>query len=1164
MSLRIIYGRAGTGKSSYCIDQIKNRIDRNEDNKLILIVPEQFTFETENRMLREIGEKCVLNAEVLSFKRLANRVFSNFGGITKRTIKDAGKSMLIHKVLDEVISDMKVFARAAKQEGFIDVIATLVTEFKKYNVDEEVLAEMIKELEDVELTNKLVDLEKIFRAFNERLHKNYIDGEDELSILADKLKISDMYKGAEIWIDEFTTFTPQQMDIIVELLKKAKRVNITLSMDEGNTRVRETDVFSVTKNTERRLLRAIEENSIAFDGYENINEEVPERFKNSERLAHIERQIYSYPFKSYYKDVNDVRLYKANNSYDELEFIAKDILRLVREEGYRYRDIGVVCRNIDCYEKIASVIFNDFEIPHYIDKKLDVASNPLIVLINSAIDIISRNWSYESVFKYLKSGLIGIDIEEIDRLENYVLAYGIKGAKWKVDEWTYYSSNSFKNEEITEEQKVYLNRINDIKSWVEEPLIALEEKCSGKKTLREFVVALYEFLDNDLGVFERIKKKINYFEENEMQNKVKEYSQIVDILVEVLEQAVEVLGDEIVDKKDFIRILNVGFSKYEMGVVPVALDQVNIGDITRIKSRRPKALYVVGVNDGVLPSANKEEGILSDRDRNILLEKGMSLASDTRTKVFEEQFLVYTALTMVSDYLVITYPLADFEGKAMRASIIIHRLKKIFPRLKEESTGYNLDKQKDKYYDITAKSPTFNELIGAIRREYDDKNIGECWDEVYKYFDNLKGWDLKLKNVVKGLKYSNLEESISKQMAKKLYSNSSGNLVFSVSKLERYAQCPFAYFIEYGLKAKDRKVYDFSAPDLGTFMHEILDDFTNVIRDRGIRWNDLSNKECRGIINDLVNNQINTNDGSILSSSYRYKYLTERYKKILTRSVTTIAEQMRKSNFEIFKNEFAFGTFDDSDPIEVELPTGEKVYLIGRVDRIDNLELDGKQYLRVIDYKSGKKKFDLNKLYNGLQIQLLVYLDVLLRNSEEILKTQALPGAMFYFKIDNPMISSKKQLSEEEIEKEILSKLKFDGLLLKDPKIIMSMDKDMTNGDGSLIIPAKFKKDGNLASSDALITEKQFDILREYVNKKVVELCSEMISGNIKLEPYEDDKEYLYENSPYAHIFQFDTAIPGNKYKVLEKDKPKEVWEKMKDAVGFEEEESTVIDEKKE
>lgn len=1152
MALRIIYGRAGVGKSSTCIKEIKENIEKNLDRKNILIVPEQFTFETENRMLREIGESCVLTSEVLSFKRLAHRVFNYDGGLTKKTIKDAAKSMLIHKVLDDVLTDLKVFAVAAKKEGFIDVIATLVTEFKKYNVDEDVLAQMLSEVPDNELSDKLSDLEKIFRNFNERLHKAYIDGEDELLLLIQKLKESDYCAGADIWIDEFTTFTPQQMDIILELLKRARNVNITLSMSDGSEGcdLSESDVYSVTKKTEKRLIKLITDNGIPFAGYNHIAQGEGHRFSENPQLAHLEEHIYCYPPKIYEDRVDRIRLYRANNSYDEIEFIAKDILRLVREKNFRYKDISVICRNIEAYEKITSVILEDYEIPYYIDKKIDVASNPLVILITSAFDIISRNWSYDSVFKYLKSGLTGISREDVDMLENYVLAYGIKGEKWKKPEWDYYTNANFKPENESE-KAIYLNTINDIKSYVEEPLRALEEKCSKKGTLKEYCIALYEFL-NDMGVLKRVKQKVEEFEEKGMQSKVKEYSQILDILMEVLDQAVDVLGDEKVDKKEFIKILNVGFSKYEMGVVPVALDQVNIGDITRIKSRGAKAIYIVGANDGVFPSANSEEGILSDRDRNILKELGMELAADTKTQAFEEQFMVYTALTIAKEYLVISYPLADFEGKAMRPSIVTHRIKKIFKNLKEESSGYNLSRSRDKIYDISSKSPTFNELIAAIRRDFDRQNSGENWDEVYKYFSEDPEWSVKLENVVKGLRYSNIESTISKEMAKKLYSSENGKLMFSVSKLERYAQCPFAYFIEYGLKAKDRKIYDFSAPDLGSFMHEVLDDFTNNIKHKGMRWSDLSKAECRGMVNDIVNEKVSASEISILNSSNRFKYLTERYKKILTRSVMTIAEQMRRSNFEIFSNEFGFGY--GADPIEVELPSGEKIYLIGRVDRIDTLDINDRSYIRIIDYKTGKTEFDISKLYEGLQIQLLVYLDVLIKNSEKIIEKQALPGAMFYFKLDNPMIKSDKQLDEDEIEKQILKQLKFDGLMLKDAEVAVAMDLELKEGGTSVIIPAGIKKDGEFGSSKSLITEKQFDILRDYVNNKVINICSSMISGNIALEPYESDREYLYENSPYAHIFQFDTSIPGNKYKKLPKMKVEEALENMVDNLKKEEE----------
>lgn len=1154
MGLKIIYGRAGTGKSTFCINQIKKKINNSPTNKLILLVPEQFTFQTENKVLNAIGERYVLNAEVLSFKRLAHNVFNECGGATRTIMGDAGKSMLIFKVLEDLGDNMTVFKNASRQKGFIDIASKTITEFKKYNVNNEVLDLTINEIEDENLKMKMEELKDVFNEFNSRLHEGYVDEEDQLLLLNEKLDGCSLYDGAEIWIDEFSSFTPNQLSVIGKLLKKAKSVNITLSIDEVNSPKVESDLFVATKNTEKRLMNLIQEEGIAFNGYINLNEDIPYRFKENRELAHIERQLYAYPFKQYRGKNNSLRLYRANNNYDEIEFVAKDILRLVREKQYRFKDISVICRDVDNYEKVVSAIFAEYEIPYYIDKKIDIASNPLIVFINSAVDIISKNWTYESMFKYLKTGLIkefrGVEgAELIDELENYVLAYGIKGKKW-MEEWVNYSSSILKEEEISEENKQRLERLNDIRESIVTPLDEFNKQCKGKKTLKEFATILYEFLDSKLDIMDTIDKYVEYFKENDMAIEAKEYSEVRDIFIDVLEQAVDVLGNEVMDLNEFMKVLNIGLSQYEMGLIPVALDQVNIGDITRIKSRGTKALYIIGVNDGVLPSASKEEGILSDNDREILLEKGISLASDTRTKIFEEQFLVYTAFTIAEEYLVVTYPLADFEGKSQRPSIIVHRLKKILPNVKEESEGFKL--VNDKYEKISAKIPTLNELMIAIRKNYDGADIEDYWKYVYDWYLREPKWKERIEYVKKGLEYTNLENNISKEKAKKLYEDNKNKISLSVSRLERYAQCPFAYYIQYGLKAKDRKIYEFTAPDLGSFMHEILDEFTNEIKEKDLKWSDLSKENCRNIINSLVDNQVKNNKSSILNSSKRYSYFTDRFKRILTKSVMVISEQMKRSDFEIYKNELAFGFSKDVNSIKLDLPSGESFYLNGRIDRVDKLNLDGETYLRIIDYKTGSKKFDLNKFYNGLQMQLLVYLDALINNSENIVENQAMPGAILYFRIDDPILKSKGDLTEEEIKSEVLKELKLEGLLLDDVKVVKAMDNTLEPGTHSLIIPANMKKAGDLGKNKALITMEQFELLRKYVNEKIVEICQNMIEGKIDIEPCKENKNIVCDYCNYSHICQFDSSLEDNRYKVIPKKKDEEIWKSINEKVGGE------------
>ena len=1143
MGIRFIFGRAGSGKSYYCLNQIKKKLTNDKNNKLIMLVPDQYTFQTEKKLLEYVGEKSLLRAEVLSFKRMATRVFDKFGGRAINVIEDSGKNMLIYKLLKDKGEELKYFNRISKQQGFVGIVSKSITEFKKYNISEEILKEKELEIENKDLKEKVSDLASIYETFNESLHKGYIDSEDILSILAKKLKECDLYNDAEIWVDEFTTFTPQQLEVLKVLAKQCKNVNITLCSDgEIQFTEGETDIFDVIKNTENRILKMMQENNISYKEPVNLNKKNIYRFRESKELGHIEKYFFNYPFKIYKGDCKDIRLYKANNSYSEIEWVAQDILKLVRDKGYRYKDIAVVCREIDSYDKITSVIFNEYNIPYFLDKKREILSNPLVVLIISALEILVTNWSYESVFKYVKSGLITLETNFIDKLENYILANGIKGYKWTRDLLT------SQNEELTQEEIEIFEYMEEIRR----PIINLYNKIKGDVTVRKYCTALYEFL-LEISAFETMDKWLDDFNNKGMQDKIKEYTQVPAMVMDMLDQAVEVLGNEVIDLKTFSKILISGFEEKEIGVIPMALDQVNIGDIARIKGRDVKALYIVGANDGVLPSANKDEGILSDEDRIELKSMGIELASDTRSRVFEEQFMVYTALTIPSNYLMITYPMADFEGKSLRPSIIIPRLKKILPGLNEESEIFNSNLFDDKYHNITAPVPTFNELIEALRREYEKEEIEPYWVETFKWFEENEEFKDRTKIIFNGLNYTNLVEKIPREKIKRLYSNDNGRLMFSVSRIEKYAQCPFGYYVQYGLKAKDRKVYEFTAPDLGSFMHDILDQFTNKIRKENILWGDLTKDKCAEIVNELVNSKLRNETNSILNSNKKYQYFSERFKKTITKSVTVISEQMRKGEFDIFKSEFDFGDFKDSDPIKLELPSKEIVYLKGRVDRIDKVDLNGETYIRIVDYKSGSKSFDLNELYYGLQIQLLVYLDAILKNSKQILKTQCMPGGILYFKIDNPIIKSKKALTEEEIQVEVLKKLKMDGLLLKNVELVKSMDRDMETY--SLIIPAAFKKDGDFTSTSSVVTESQFELLRKYVNDKMIEICEEMLSGEVKIEPCKSSKVTYCDYCDYSSICQFDTSIKDNKYKIISKKKKDDLWDAMSNKVKMEEDE---------
>lgn len=1148
MSIRFIYGRAGIGKSTWCINSIAENIKKDDENKLILIVPEQYTFNTENRILKSIGEPALLRTQVLSFKKMAHEVFEECGGRVKEIIKESGRNMLIHKVLNEKIESLEYFRKISREQGFYEIVSDVISEFKKYNVEVDSLRNIEESIQESDLYNKIRELSIIYEAFNEEMNEGYIDGDDELTLLGKKLLENDIYTNSEVWIDEFSTFTPQQLEIIRLLARRCKRVNITLCMDNrdnsnGNQDI--TDVFNTIKNTENKILKIMKENNISYDKPINLNminvNEGYNRFKNSPELEHIEKYFFTYPFNSFNGKCENVKLYKANNIYDEIERVAKSITALIRSGKYRYKDISVVCRNIDDYEKITSVIFKDYEIPYFLDKKLELLNNPLIILITSAFEILFKDWSYESVFKYLKTGLTGIENNYIDVLENFVLEYGVKGYKWTVKEII--SESWFNNNEELSEEKIFISEIMD---EVRRPLLVFHNKIKGKHKVSHICKAIYEFLI-DIHAFERINEWIEKFDEIGLEDKVKEYSQVEESVIDILDQAVDVMGDKDLDSYDFFKILNSGFNNEEIGVIPVALDQVNIGDVARIKGRDVKALYIVGVNDGILPASKKEEGILSDNDRNILSDIGIELASNTRNKVFEEQFLLYTVLTISSDCLMISYPMADFEGKSLRPSIVISRIKKILPQLVEESDLYDLSSYKDKLNKVISPIPTFNELILAMRKNCDEENVEEYWREVYKWYKDSPEYENKVKNIFKGLDYSNLKNHVNKNNLRELYANEDGKLMFSVSRLEKYAECPFSYFVQYGLKAKNRKIYEFTPPDLGSFVHDILDLFTNRVKKEGILWSELNNERCKEIVSNLIDIRLSEQTNSILNSSKRFKYLSQRFKRVISKSVTVMAEQIGKGEFEVFKTEFDFGNYKTGEAVMLNLQDDEKVYLQGRIDRIDTLDLDGQTYIRIIDYKTGAKKFDLNELYYGLQMQLLVYLDAIIKNSKYILEKQVVPGAVLYFKVDDPIIKSKKEMTTEEVETEVLEELKLKGLVLKDAKVVKAMDRDIEGY--SLVIPAAFKKDGDFKSISDVVTEEEFTLLREYVNRKMISLCEDMLCGDIKIEPTKQANRSYCEYCDFSSICQFDTSIKDNKYKIVGKKSRTEIWDNIRSDV---------------
>ncbi|ADU75682.1 DNA helicase/exodeoxyribonuclease V subunit B [Acetivibrio thermocellus AD2] len=1140
MSLRFIYGRAGSGKTRFCLEEIKSRITSKATHPLVLLVPEQFTFQAERDLISVLGTGGILKTEVLSFSRIAYRTFNEAGGITYPHIHSAGKCMILYRILDKMKGSFRVFSKTADRQGFVNTLSTLITEFKKYNVTPEDLEKVSKELEeDNPMKEKLMELTAIYDLFEKTIAERYRDPDDDLTLAAKKLGSIPLYDGAEIWIDGFTGFTPQEYQIIGQLMKKAQRVNISFCTDCLDGDLNDTDIFSSIKTAYRKLVKMAKENGIPVEPSVVLNSKPLFRFSQSPELSHLEQYLYAYPYKTYNEKTKDISLFSSVNMFAEVEACARDIVRLCRDRGMRYREIAVVTGNLDGYEKLIEAVFSEYGIPCFIDRKVDIVNHPLVRLIMSMLDIFIENWSYEAVFRYLKTGLTGIDRESIDRLENYVLACGIRGSCWtETEEWKMVPE-LIPNEKSLEEAKELLEDVNRIRAQVVAPLMEFRKKTKGRKKASDFCASLYDFLCT-LGIPEKIEDAIEKFRESGNLNLANEYSQVWNAVMEVFDHTVEVMGDETFGIEKFARILEIGFGECKIGLIPASLDQVLVGSLERSRSHEIKALYILGANDGVFPPAVMEEGILSDQDRAVLNNAGIELASDTRTQAFDGQYLIYRALTTAGNYLRISWSIADHEGRTLRPSLVVFRLRKLFLNITETSNILPSGSLEEEMELLSGNSPAFKSMVSALRQKADGKEIKPVWQEAYRWFAVQDEWRGKCEALRAAFQYKNLAQPVSREKIAALYGEPA---VSSVSRLEKYTACPFAFYVQYGLGAKERQIYSLRPPDVGTFMHAVIEKFSRMVAKRNISWRDLDRDWCSEKVSEIVDEMLEKMQGSGIAASRRYTALTLRLKRVVARAVWLIAEHIRRSSFEPVAYEVGFGENGKYPPIVIELDSGEKIHLTGRIDRVDALKTEDGTYLRIVDYKSGGKDFKLSDVFYGLQIQLITYLDALWESGEADENNPVLPGGVLYFKIDDPIIRGNGRMTEEEIEKAIMKQLRMKGLLLADVKLIREMDKDIEGS--SMIIPATVNKDGSLGKNTSAATMEQFKLLRKYVRKLLKNLCEEIMKGNVSINPYKKKGTTSCKYCSFLPVCQFDTTMKENTFKLLYDKKDDEIWSLM-------------------
>ena len=1113
MGLRIIYGKSGSGKSEYCFSEISKIIEK--EKKIYIITPEQFSFTAERKLMDILKEQATINAEVITLSRMAYRVMSEIGGNNQTHLSKCGKSMLIYSILNTYKKEFKFLG---KTDENIDLSMRTITEFKKHNVTIEDLKEETTKTEDEYLKNKLKDMLFIYEKFEEKIQDNYIEETDLLTILAENLDKVDLVKDSIIYIDEFAGFTTQEYDVIKQMINLAKQVNITICVDDLDTNTNpDTDIYYSNKITVRKLQDLAEENNFDIEEIELKN---VYRFKTKE-LKHLSENLYNIKSTKYAENVENIQLFLAQNEYSEVEEVAKKINKLVREENKKYKQISIITQNMDNYSSLVRVIFDQYNIPVFIDEKRDLNQNVIVQYLLSILDVLNRNFTSETVFSYIKLGFSGIEDEEIFKLENYCTKWGINLNKWKTD---------FKYELDDENKKNDVIRLNEIRKQIIEPLVKLQKEIRGEKTAKNITRLLYEFIQNQ-NIEEKINQKMNELQAIGKIDLMNEYKESYQIILDVLDEIVLIFGEDKVTIDQYQKILKTGLKNSGLGKIPGTADQVILGDVDRSRSHKVDVVFIIGLNDGVFPRVNKDEGFLNDEDREFLKQDGIELAKGTIEQLYEDKFNIYKAFTTAEKQLYLSYSSSDKDGKSLRPSILINQIKKLYPKLQEKSDIIQ------KNYEIINKTITYQELIENIAKLKKNEDIPKIWYEIYKYYKSQEKWNTILEQDLEGINYTNIPQEIEKQNIDKLYGN---NLKTSISKLETYRRCPFSYYLQYGLKLKEKEELKIQTFNTGSLMHETIDQFFEYVRSEGLELADITEEQILEIVSNIIDENLNLSKNFIFTATAKYKVLVKRLKKIVSKALKYIIQTIIYSDFSIEGTEVEFAEKGKYKPIILELEEGKKIEITGKIDRIDTSKKEDGKYLRIIDYKSSDKNIDLNEVYAGLQIQLLTYTDAICKQEDII------PAGIFYFSLLEQMVKADKRIDEDEIEEIIRKNFKMKGLIVADVKIIKMNDNSLQSG-SSKIVPAAITASGGVNEKWTNgVKQEEFKILQDYIYKTIRDISKEILKGRIDLKPYYKKGKTPCEYCNYKAICGFNPRLKDNNYNYIDQKSKDDILIKMK------------------
>lgn len=1123
MSVRFLLGASGSGKSRQIYNEIIQASIKEPERNFYLIVPEQYTMEAQRELVTMHPAGGMMNIDAIGMNRLAYRVFDELGISTGQVLEDFGKSMLIKKILCEQQDTLHVYGSYYDKLGFVDEMKSMMSEIFQYNIKQDTIDEIMEQIpEDSVVAGKMQDIRHIYEEFEAFAGERYIVAEQLVELLTRHVGQSKLVCGSSLYFDGFTGFTPVQLELVEKLMTCADDLTFSFTLDDRDQKyehIKDYELFYLTKTTIKKLTEAAAAAGVEIESPVVLPGTINYRLGENRELFFLERNLFRSPYQKWKQPLERIHLTATGDAQDEIVFVASTIRRLVREKGYRYKDIAIVAGDLEQASHIYERVMDEYEIPVFIDANACLKANPCAETIRSVLAVLADDFSYDSVFRFLKAGMTDLSFEDIELLENYALKRGVRGySRWNRAVSENYEKTSPVN--IEEIRQAFMKMFGDIRKVF----------ADKKAVTKDYVEALYDFL-LQIHMYEKLEARKNELYEENRINEGDAYGQIFEKTVRLFDKIAELLGDTKMSVKEFYEIVDTGLSDIEVGVVPPTVDRVLIGDITRSRLNHIKVLFFTSVNDGIVPKAPKKGRILSDRDRDILSDCGLELAPSDKQNSYIEQFYIYTILTKPSDHLYISYHKLSASLESMRPSYLLGRISSIFPSLQAEE------------YDAASCMPdTVNRSLRRILRAEDSE---DAESRILTRILTEKGFAGELTAIYKGRTYRNVAEQLPPETIALLYGR---YLHASVSKLELYARCGFAYFLKYGLRLKEREMYKVDVRNVGVILHSVMEGLFKQVRDtRNNDWENFPEDERMLMVTELVNRAAEESAGDFFEDNARNAYMLQMIERMAQTSAGMLQKHIRLGSMKPGMLEKTFDSAkDEVGSYLFELPNQIQMSINGKIDRVDVEEEDGTVYIKVIDYKSSTRKLSLEEVLNGEQLQLVTYSAIAYEIEKMIYPDKNIQIAgLLYYSFDDPVIeiesseidtdTEQPEFSDQEkLDAERMEKMKLQGFVNESPAVIQKMDHTCNQS-----LPVKLDKNGDIKKSENVVSADQIRTIMELTRENIEELGSQIAEGKIAIEPYKNKSNTGCDYCEFKNICHFDVKNGGNQYRRPDNEKLK-------------------------